>query len=263
VRGDERVRWCVAAHRALISLVGDGAPAALTGVYPPGVPRPANRVGLQILDDTVGFAGMAHTPATLALLVPRGIAGSDLAVVGAAFQRLKTVTRAGHSRAVVERPVLVPAEQLWPAAPSGHRRLWRTATAFVPDTRPPRRGTWSLADATALSVGLVWRDMLSGAGRGEAFYRQVAADAAARGVQAFTVTRVSDGDQTRFVHRVNPGHVVVPLRARLSLGTLAGDRAVVAIGQSRHLGGGLLLPVDEPLDVTPVVGTAAGSAVRG
>jgi CRISPR-associated protein Csb2 len=31
------------------------------------------------------------------------------------------------------------------------------------------------------------------------------------------------------------------------LGSLAGERPIVAIGQSRHLGGGLLVPYDLPL----------------
>lgn len=37
---DQRVRWSVATHRALISLHGDDAPALLTGSYAPDVPRP-------------------------------------------------------------------------------------------------------------------------------------------------------------------------------------------------------------------------------
>jgi CRISPR-associated protein Csb2 len=48
----------------------------------------------------------------------------------------------------------------------------------------------------------------------------------------------------RYVHKVNEHAVVRPYRAVLSLGGLAGDRVVQAIGQSRHLGGGLLVPRD-------------------
>lgn len=261
VKGDWRVGWCVAAHRALISLVGDGAPASLTGAYPDGTHRPANRVALQILDRTVGFAGMTDAPATLAVLVPRGLAATDLTVISTALGRLATIRRGKQALRLVGEPVLVPADRLWPAVPAGHTRRWRTATAFVPDTRPPR-GAWSLADAAALSVGMVWRDLLGARGRGETFYRQLAADATARGVQA-NVERVTDGDPMRFVHKVNTGHMVAPLRATLSLGSLAGPRSVVALGQSRHLGGGLLVPVDEPGDVEPVpLFAAGGAAVR-
>ena len=49
-----------------------------------------------------------------------------------------------------------------------------------------------------------------------------------------------------YVHRVNEHAVVRPYRATVSLGDLAGDGVVQAIGQSRHLGGGLLVPLDVP-----------------
>jgi len=45
---------------------------------------------------------------------------------------------------------------------------------------------------------------------------------------------------------VAPGSVVQPYRAEVMLGDLAGDRTMVAVGQSRHLGGGLLVPCDLP-----------------
>ena len=121
-----------------------------------------------------------------------------------------------------------------------------TVPAAVPDSRALRHGPWSLADAVRLSVGLVWRDELVGRGRGEAWYRQVADAAARRGVQVESVHRVTDTDLGRFVHRVAPGSVVQPYRAEVMLGDLAGDRTMVAVGQSRHLGGGLLVPCDLP-----------------
>ena len=45
---------------------------------------------------------------------------------------------------------------------------------------------------------------------------------------------------------VNADAVVRPYTACLSLGSLAGPRTIAAIGQSRHLGGGLLIPFDVP-----------------
>jgi CRISPR-associated protein Csb2 len=44
---------------------------------------------------------------------------------------------------------------------------------------------------------------------------------------------------------------VQPYRARLIVGTLAGNRTAIAIGQSRHLGGGLLIPCDVVPDLVP------------
>lgn len=259
----DRVAWCVAAHRALISLVGDGAPASLTGVYPDGTSRPANRLAIQILDRTAGPADAAGRPAaaTLAVFVPAGLSETDFTVVGAALTRLRGIRGpGGREIRVTGRRDTVPADTFWPPVPPGHRRVWQTVPAFVPDSRPPRRGPWSLADAVALSVGLVWRDLLGESGRGDAFYRRLAAVATSRGVRAERVVRISDRDPARFVHRVNAGHVITPLRARLTLGTLAPQRAVAAIGQSRHLGGGLLVPVDEPVDLAAAPGTEAGAS---
>lgn len=121
-----------------------------------------------------------------------------------------------------------------------------TTPAAVPETRGLRSGPWSLADAVRLSTGLVWRDELVGRGRGEAWYRQVAEATARRGVHVERVHRLTETDLGRFVHKVAPGSVVQPYRAEVTLGDLAGDRTLVAIGQSRHLGGGLLVPCDRP-----------------
>jgi CRISPR-associated protein Csb2 len=43
--------------------------------------------------------------------------------------------------------------------------------------------------------------------------------------------------------------VIQPYRAVLNLGDLTGPRTIAAIGQSRHLGGGLLVPRDLPADI--------------
>ena len=45
----DRVAWAVAAHRALIKTIGPGAPAMITGAYPEGARRPANRIALHML----------------------------------------------------------------------------------------------------------------------------------------------------------------------------------------------------------------------
>ena len=56
--------------------------------------------------------------------------------------------------------------------------------------------------------------------------------------------RTSEVD--RYAHKVNAHAVVRPYRAVLRLTGVAGDQVVQAIGQSRHLGGGLLVPRDVP-----------------
>lgn len=119
----------------------------------------------------------------------------------------------------------------------------------VPDTRPPRGGRWSLADAAALSVALVWRHEFTAPGRGDARYRALAEAASTRGVRVDSAVRMMGGDVGRYVHKVHPDTVIQPYRAVLSLGDLAGPQTIAAIGQSRHLGGGLLVPRDLPSDI--------------
>jgi CRISPR-associated protein Csb2 len=58
------------------------------------------------------------------------------------------------------------------------------------------------------------------------------------------------------VHRVHPHAVVRPYRATIALGDLGGPATIQAIGQCRHLGGGLLVPQDYP-EGTPMDGWPA------
>ncbi|MGH3815662.1 MAG: type I-G CRISPR-associated protein Csb2 [Pseudonocardiaceae bacterium] len=241
-----RVRWAVALHRALISLVGDGAPRMLTGAYPAGAPQPANRVAIQPIDGSLRIPEWDN--AGFALLLPRDADAADLRVLASAVQVLRLVRLPrGDTVAIDHRNVTVrSAADFWQPLAAGYRRHWVTTPAAVPETRGLRSRPWSLADAVRLSVGLVWRDELIGRGRGEAWYRKVADAAARHGVQVEAVHRVTDTDLGRFVHKVAPGAVVQPYRAEVALGDLAGDRTLIAIGQSRHLGGGLLVPCDRP-----------------
>ena len=56
--------------------------------------------------------------------------------------------------------------------------------------------------------------------------------------------RTINAKPRKYAHRTHASVVTQPWRGLLSLGTLATDETLVAIGQSRHLGGGLLVPHD-------------------
>ncbi|MEU2616250.1 type I-U CRISPR-associated protein Csb2 [Micromonospora sp. NPDC007271] len=241
---ERRVRYAVAVHRALVALVGDGAPAILTGAYEPGVPRPSNRCAIQFLGPDAPHVGGT----ALALLLPREASDVDLTLIRMAVQRLRHVKVAAGPFAV-ESPVEIPADTFWPEPAAGTERWWQTEPVAVPDSRPPRGGRWSLADAAALSVALVWRHEFAAPGRGDARYRALAEAVAGRGVRVESAVRVMDGDVGRYVHKVHPDTVIQPYRAVLSLGDLTGPRTIAAIGQSRHLGGGLLVPRDLPSEI--------------
>ncbi|MET8757590.1 type I-U CRISPR-associated protein Csb2 [Lentzea sp. NPDC004782] len=248
VEPDERVAWAVAVHRALISIIGDGAPGVVTGAYPRGVPRPANRIAIQFLDVGMPFACATSAPSTVAVLLPSDAAEMDVRVIGEALARLRVIRLpGGEQRAVVGQIEVTAGEDFWHPPRPGLRRWWITAPAAVADNRPPR-GAWSVADTVAASVGLVWRDMFPVTGRSDARYRALAQAVGERGVRVSWASLITSGNLRRFVHKVQPGAVVQPYRALLSLGSVAGERTLVAIGQSRHLGGGLLTPVDLPAE---------------
>lgn len=239
-----RVRWAVAIHKALIALVGDGAPAVLTGAYASGVPRPTNRCAIQFVDARLTpHLGGDDEHAMAVLMIPAGIDPGDLLVVADAWRQLSHVRGPGGLTLHLHDQDNRRGDRFWPDPAGDRTRRWRTVPAAVPEIRGQGRG-WSLADTVAVSVGMVFRDRLAGPGRGTAWYRALAAAAVEAGQRTHAVSMVRDGDLSRFVHRTPENLIIRPYRAELELGGLTDDRSIVAIGQSRHLGGGLLVPVD-------------------
>lgn len=59
-----------------------------------------------------------------------------------------------------------------------------------------------------------------------------------------------------YAHKMPHGMTAQPYTALISAGDLLADTGVAAVGQSRHLGGGLLVPADLPAEL-------AQSVVRG
>lgn len=236
----DKVRWAVAAHRALIRSAGDGAPPLLTGVYPPGVARPANRIALHLLDE--------HDATALAVLLPRGADPGELDAALGALRNMPTFRGPGGVLARLGHPEYRAGELFWPERPPGTVRLWRTTPPAVPDTRGHDAG-WTFGHAALLSLGFVWQhstQMPRVPGRGDARYRGMVAAVNDAGAAALAAEPLRTSAVQHYVHRVNEHAVVRPYYATLTLGDLGGDRTVQAIGQSRHLGGGLLVPIDLP-----------------
>ena len=248
IKEKDRLAWAVAAHRALIKLIGYGAPPLVTGAYPPGTPRPANRLALHLLaPDMPGESGACRAKASLAMLVPRDTSPSDFDLLQQAVEALTSLRGPGGRLCRVTRPGVrvFDGSRFWRVPEPGFLRLWRTVPATVPDTRGARGQEWTFAQAALLSLGFVWKDFLPNvAGRGDDHCRALAAAASDRGAAVVHVKAVRTSDVRRYAHKVNEHAVVRPYTAYLSLGELAGPGTVLAIGQSRHLGGGLLVPFD-------------------
>jgi CRISPR-associated protein Csb2 len=261
-----RVGWAVAAHRALVKLTGYGAPPLLTGAYPPGARPPANRLALHVLGPETPSAPVALRDAegqprsALLVLVPGGADAGDLEALQRALAGLTSLRGPRGALAWVDRArmqVLDGGEFWLPPAP-GRVRLWETVPAAVPDTRG--HDGWTFADAARLSLGFVWKGHLPQAGgRGEQRDRTLADAVSGLGAAVVHVRAERTSEVGRYAHKVHEHAVVRPYRAVISLGGLGGDRVVQAIGQSRHLGGGLLIPRDV---LSAPSGDAAATADR-
>ncbi len=245
----DKVRWAVAAHRSLIAAIGDGAPSLVTGVYGPGVPRPANRLALHFLDASQPVDLPGGAAGALAMLLPLGAEPGDAqAVIDVLGDLASFRGPRGVLRRVLGPAVSVPGEHFWRERPAGTVRLWQTSPPAVPDTR----GTgadWTFAHAALLSLAFVWQataQLPAQRGRGQERYRALVRAVGDAGASVLQVEPLRTNAVQDYVHRVNEHAVVRPYRATVSLGDLAGDGVVQAIGQSRHLGGGLLVPLDVP-----------------
>jgi CRISPR-associated protein Csb2 len=269
----DRVRLAVTVHKALVEAVGSfgaGVPPLVTGSYPEGVSRPANRLAIQVLDASMAV-DLRGASAAVALLIPKRVAAGDLELLARAVEMLRFVRgRRGRVLPLADRPLAVSGGSFWREPAPGTVRLWRTAVPAVPDTRGPvgaraRRGsrggegdgtTWSFLHAALLSLGFVWKDQLGPfPGRGDERQWAVVDAVNAAGAAVVDATSLRDTDIRPWVHKVHDHAVVRPYEALLWLGDLGSNRTVQAIGQSRHLGGGLLVPVDLPAGA-PLLGRA-------
>lgn len=246
----DRVAWAVAAHQALIRYLGYGAPAMITGSYPQGSRKPANRVALHLLD--AGMPVNGRQQSALAILVPKDADAADLDALRQAAENLTVLYGPRRNRG---KPLeldtgnirVVDGNRFWLPPEPGKIRLWRTVPAAIPDTRGTRDADWNFAHAALLSVAFAWKERLPKvSGRGAAYYRSLASHASQAGVAVVHAKAVRTSDVARYVHKINEHAVVRPYTAYLSMGSLAGPQTIQAIGQTRHLGGGLLIPVDVP-----------------
>ncbi|WEV66815.1 type I-U CRISPR-associated protein Csb2 [Bifidobacterium sp. ESL0769] len=260
-RESQYVAWCVALHRLLVRLGGFGVTPVLTGKYEPDIERPANNVAIQILRDgdlpiDSDVSRRMGLPGFL-VMVPRDAAGSDISTIVSLCESLRgrrlyyskhfETLRLG--KAVTD----IDLSQFWEPVRPGFRRLWSPSpfclreTRPIPNADPTRR--WRAREDIALAVGHVWRDAFqpdSFSSKEEEYWGFVnavlAADSPVRVSKAWTVARTQMGD---YAHRTDSSVPLLGAMASLDL-DLKTEREVAAIGQSRHLGGGLLVPVDYP-----------------
>ena len=239
---DERVLVARYLHRALIASIGQDCPPVVTGHYTQGVVRPANRVALHYLPPGAPLAAGSRAEAHLVALIPRGTAGSDFAHILRGVTSI-AVLRTSLGSFTLGSMELLDGDQFWVAQPDGTHREWKTDPVAIPERQgsaPTREELLALTASWAL--GNVMRGLDEQAGDRDPKRRL--AWLRSRGGGVIETESYLTPRPARFVHRTNRAMPVMPYVARLDLGTLVPPRTVLAIGQSRHLGGGLLVPVD-------------------
>lgn len=251
IPADQRVSWCVALHRVLARRVRGPAPALITGSYPAGFHKPANRLAIQYLDPALmaasAYADSAGEYGAFLLLVPAGTASDDLLILESALSGLNHVYSRHGVASLTVRSEIVSTEEFWNCPGTGLQRLRVTVPAMISDVRR-QRSTWTLRDSVLAAIGFTWRDQADfGAALSESDrYRRLVESVQERmNPTVVDVTRLPV-DGSAFAHKLPAGVVAQPFRATIDFGDTLPPRALCAIGQSRHLGGGLLAPLDVP-----------------
>ncbi|MFT3876111.1 MAG: type I-U CRISPR-associated protein Csb2 [Propioniciclava sp.] len=242
IGAEDRVRIASDLHRALIATIGHECPAVVTGHYLEGVERPANRVALHYLPPGAPLATGHPDTAHLLVLIPRGVAGTDMDSIISGATRIRYV-RTPMGSLTIGAAELLDGHRMWQPQPEGTHREWRTDPVAIPE----RQGTAGsrtelLALTAAWALGNVMRGLEKEASRRDPKARL--AWLHQHGGDVLEADSYFTPRPARFVHRTNRSMPVMPYVARLDLGDLVPPQAVLAIGQSRHLGGGLLVPVD-------------------
>ena len=250
---ERRVSWCVAFHRALIKRIGNGVPPIVTGCYQQNMAKPANHLAIQYVPASVLAQSVVETeldvPGAFLIMLPSDVSDDDEGVV---LRALAGMTRLNHRRDEAParlRPVgeVFDAQGFWRPPAQGTRRLWSPTPVAVPEVTR-QRGDWTFEDAILLSLGFVWRDRLDAAPKGTQGYRSLVAQVRERGAGVMWRHRVTR-NPSLYVHKMPQGVTAQPYTALISVGDLLGDTGLAAVGQSRHLGGGLLVPADLPIEL--------------
>lgn len=261
----EFVGWAVALHRFLVRQWGTDPSLALVGKYAPGAKRPANNVSIQIVDS--GFKEsygqqlrkeIAENRPGFLILLPYDMAKADI-------QKLHDVCVRAKGKTLYYSPnkptlrlgntTVIDAAHLWKPVAEGMCRYWTIRPMAIAETRPvpdsKHNRKWGVREAICLALGHVWRDsyvpQTDATSREERYWDLVdAIKSKTSHFRIFDWHAVYRVNMTDYAHHADSSNVLHGMQALVAIsdGADSLDCAAMAIGQSRHLGGGLLVPVD-------------------
>lgn len=238
LNAERRVAFAVAVHRAVVRAIGNDVPPFVTGRDGDGPLRGPGHLAIHPVDGRLGSPGVV-------LAMPTGVDESDRAALADALSNGLRV-RFGKVDIRLGAPSPGPAAPFW----STDEPVLRTDVPLVLDNAgSPRHGFWTLDDAVLCSVGYALRGLLESEGwswgTGWEARRALVDELRRRGAWA-RAARVTHA-ASRYAHRAPAGQLLVAADAVVGLGDLLPlPGPFLAIGRSRHLGGGLLVPVGVP-----------------
>ncbi len=249
---EDYVAVSVCLHRALVSKFGDALPKSLQ--YANLKPL-ANGLGVQVVSADAPNNCLTCNDGrdNLLVMLPAGTSAQDESRIA---QALSQITRL-YSRRLGSIDVVFTGERLnldtfWDPTPQGCKRLFATEPLFIPDCRPPSRTkndglAWTVDDDARVAFGHVWRDLgFAVSSKGDQGRIDLSRAVAKAGVGIGGGRVVPTSNIRNYVHHTNKGALLVGAWAMMDMAALDRNRCLCAIGQTRHVGGGLLIPVDIP-----------------
>ena len=263
----EYVGWAVALHRFLVKQWGVDPAPSLVGKYVSVMKRPANNVAIQILDSELKSSygiqlrdDVARKLPGFLIMLPKDMPQHDM-------QKLYDVCRRSNGKALyfsqavpklrLGESALIDAEHLWKPVSVDFVRYWMPRPLAIAETRPipdpKKKRHWRAAESMYLALGHVWRDKyvpndIQGT-RESRYWETVDAVAdQSSNFRIFDCRRVSRVNMIDYAHHTNSSNVLRAMSALIAISDGEGslDCAALAVGQSRHLGGGFLVPLDFP-----------------
>lgn len=249
---EDYVAVSVCLHRALVSKFGDALPKSLQ--YANLKPL-ANGLGVQVVsaDAPCNYLTCNDGRDNLLVMLPAGTSAQDESQIAQALSQItRLYSRRLGSIAVVFTGERLSLDTFWDPTPQGCKRLFATEPLFIPDCRPPSRTkndglAWTVDDDARVAFGHVWRDLgFTVSSKGDQGRIDLSRAVAKAGVGIGGGRVVPTSNIRNYVHHTNRGTLLVGAWAMVDMSALDCNRCLCAIGQTRHVGGGLLIPVDIP-----------------
>lgn len=228
---------CVSLHRGLCSMLGEQYAPALTGRRDESSRALTNRVSLQYIDPETAKYTVYGKPGFL-MAFPSDIDSQERKIIRNAANKLNWVGISKYEKADLANPVSIDLCHFWKPLKSNKERAWVTRESMVPEMSLYRgRAKKEVPMRTIIKKSLfnVFKNTI-----------EINQDNFNEYFEKMDLELHVDlyrGNYKQF-YKIKKGSTVVPLKVFLKSEKILNNEAFLALGQSRHIGGGLLQPID-------------------